>query len=530
MAEKMYIPTFIADANFKPTVVQPRAFFYNGKKEISTAYKFTYQSGPSSFFVARETEFPYFDHYSSSSIGQDPNLDSESLLFFNEGTVYGFTPQENLYTQYWSKYVGLLYNPATRFLECSGVIPFGRYVNMKLNDVVIYKGNHFHLRAINNYNLNTGECNLQLLGPILDDTFDQIASTKPTPINPNRPTTTTSTTTTSTTTSTSTTSTSTTTTTTLPPIYGPFQSSAQQGEGQASSTNACALTVSWPFYTDAADVASITNGNKIYINDTGTLWTGEAEWYGVGTGIGVDSVKAIRIDNTGVVIGVESCTTTTTTTEAPIYGPFQSSAQVGEGQASAVNACAITVSWPFYTDATDVASITTGNFIYTNSSANPWAGEAEWYGVGTGIGADSVKAIRIDNTGEVIGVESCTTTTTTTENSYNFSGGTSITFSNTTPGEDPKTVSISGTATIVGLTKTFKVTVSMPFNYGNLGTGILEVDGFYIDVETEGTSGTFTSVDGAILSAGSYPYTLTAVLDIVPPATSGAITVNIINV
>jgi hypothetical protein len=39
---------------------------------------------------------------------------------------------------------------------------------MELNDIVQFRGNHYHLRAINDYNLTTGECNIQLLGPILE--------------------------------------------------------------------------------------------------------------------------------------------------------------------------------------------------------------------------------------------------------------------------------------------------------------------------------------------------------------------------
>jgi hypothetical protein len=40
---------------------------------------------------------------------------------------------------------------------------------MELNDVVEWRGNYYHLRAINNYNLSNGECQLQLLGPVIGD-------------------------------------------------------------------------------------------------------------------------------------------------------------------------------------------------------------------------------------------------------------------------------------------------------------------------------------------------------------------------
>jgi hypothetical protein len=51
---------------------------------------------------------------------------------------------------------------------------------MALNDVVNFKGNYYHLRAINDYSLKTGECTLQLLGPIIRDTISDLQPT-PTP-------------------------------------------------------------------------------------------------------------------------------------------------------------------------------------------------------------------------------------------------------------------------------------------------------------------------------------------------------------
>jgi hypothetical protein len=52
---------------------------------------------------------------------------------------------------------------------------------MELNDVINWRGNYYHLRAINDYNLKTGECKIQLLGPIIADTFDVVL---PEPVEP----------------------------------------------------------------------------------------------------------------------------------------------------------------------------------------------------------------------------------------------------------------------------------------------------------------------------------------------------------
>ena len=122
------------------------------------------------------------------------------LKFNNEEPVYGTQPTGSLYSNYWSKYVELLYNPYTRLIEANGIIPLAIYSQLNLNDIIEWRGNYYHLRAINNYSVKTGECNLQLLGPIIADTFGFASENTPT---------TTTTTTSTTTTSTSTTSTST---------------------------------------------------------------------------------------------------------------------------------------------------------------------------------------------------------------------------------------------------------------------------------------------------------------------------------
>lgn len=171
--EKMYIPTFIANAEFDPAQVRPRTFFYNGKLETSS-YNVLGLIQPYSGVGDTLNYFPYFDHYSTGSSAQTPQSDSDSLLFFNETAGLGTTPVNSLYSTYWNKYVSLLYNPKTRLIECSAVLPFADYVNMNLNDIIFFRGNHYHLRAINKYNLKTGECELQLLGPILEDALDDV--------------------------------------------------------------------------------------------------------------------------------------------------------------------------------------------------------------------------------------------------------------------------------------------------------------------------------------------------------------------
>jgi hypothetical protein len=162
----IYIPTFINSQDYSPIRVQPRIFFYNGQIDCEP------------FYVANDlntatavTQFPYFDHYNVVT-GSFPTTGSLSLLFNNEQPVYGDAPLGSLYSNYWQQYVTLLYNPKTRVVNASAIIPISDYFEIELNDIINFRGNDYHLRAINDYNLTTGECQIQLLGPILEGSLN----------------------------------------------------------------------------------------------------------------------------------------------------------------------------------------------------------------------------------------------------------------------------------------------------------------------------------------------------------------------
>jgi len=169
----IYIPTFINSATYTPARVLPHIYFYNGTLDCAQWYIQDINASSRA-----QTRFPYFDNYNVVS-GSFPTSDSLSLLFNNENAAYGAIPTETLYSTYWATYISLLYNPHTRLLNCKAIIPLKDYFEMNLNDIVNFHGNYYHLRAINNYNLQTSECDLQLLGPIISDTFNQY--TPPTP-------------------------------------------------------------------------------------------------------------------------------------------------------------------------------------------------------------------------------------------------------------------------------------------------------------------------------------------------------------
>lgn len=159
--QKIFIPNYISSVDYAPARVQPRILFYNGLKPCEN-----YFITSASAALPLEA-FPYFDNYS----GQNTTTSSLSLLFNNEVAPYGTPPSASLYSEYWESYVNLLYNPRTRLLNCEAIIPLADYFNMELNDIIDFRGNMYHLRAINDYNLTTGECKIQLLGPILEGSY-----------------------------------------------------------------------------------------------------------------------------------------------------------------------------------------------------------------------------------------------------------------------------------------------------------------------------------------------------------------------
>ena len=163
----IFIPTYISSVTYEPARVLPRLFFFNGLIDCERYY---IQSGSVALggVSYEQTAFPYFDNYNVVT-GSFPTVNSKSLLFTNESAVYGQTPTGSLYSEYWDTYISLLYNPVTRLINASAIIPLADYFDMELNDIVNFRGNYYHLRAINDYSLKEGSCTIQLLGPIIPD-------------------------------------------------------------------------------------------------------------------------------------------------------------------------------------------------------------------------------------------------------------------------------------------------------------------------------------------------------------------------
>ena len=177
----MWVPYYIADAQYTPARVLPRLLFYNGLVNASPYWIQGYTDSTKSTVVSnQQTKYPYFDVYSTGSLNGTssvyPQLDSKSLLFNNEQAVWGTTPTASLVSEYYDKYLALLYNPRTRLVDATAVIPLADYFEMELNDIAEFRGNYYHLRAINDYNLTTGEANIQLLGPVIADSIAAVSN------------------------------------------------------------------------------------------------------------------------------------------------------------------------------------------------------------------------------------------------------------------------------------------------------------------------------------------------------------------
>jgi hypothetical protein len=182
----VWIPYYISNAEYSPARVLPRLLFYNGTIPATSYFIQGYYADdtgsldPTFIINYQQSLYPYFDNYSTGSLNGTASLfpqeNARSLLFNNEEPVLGTMPSQSLVSEYWDKYLALLYNPRTRLVNASAVIPLADYFGLELNDIAEFRGNYYHLRAINDYNLTTGECNIQMLGPIISDTISGMLS------------------------------------------------------------------------------------------------------------------------------------------------------------------------------------------------------------------------------------------------------------------------------------------------------------------------------------------------------------------
>ena len=210
--------------------------------------------------------------------------------------------------------------------------------------------------------------------------------------------------------------------------------------------------------------------------------------------------------------------TTTTTTAAPRYA-YNTSAEEGDGAATLEASCYISANYVLFADAL-FDDIAIGTKIYTSATGPLFAGQSKWYAIAA-TGSIATQSIAIDNSGNVINVADC-------EDSYNFYEGTTLNFAAGELDANPKTQTISGIVQVKGQPKTFKVRVLMDFGVGNIATGKLEVLGTEIQAVTTTTGIPTYSTQTITIQPGSYQYTVTGILDVTSPRTSGNINVQVI--
>jgi len=306
----------------------------------------------------------------SNSRTLDASVSTSNIHFNVEANEYTFNTDftGTLFNNYYFKYIASVFNSKQRISTFTAELPMVFLSRYTLADIIYIGVNRYVINSITT-NLTSGKSKLELINFIdLSIDFNPIPSTT---------TTTTSTSTTTTTTSTTTTTTSTTTEAPLT-LYGPFRSSALEGNGQSTSEAACEIYVTYAFYTDATSIDNIIVGSKIYTTSSGGLWSGASEWYGIANNVGTPSLKSIRIDNSGNVIDIATCTTTTTTTTTTF--PLKDELLLGRSAFAAEDACAAT-RIVFYADA---ATLTLATELYLDefgsTFANPgfYADDSGW--------------------------------------------------------------------------------------------------------------------------------------------------------
>jgi hypothetical protein len=115
----------------------------------------------------------------------------------------------------------------------------------------------------------------------------------------------------------------------------------------------------------------------------------------------------------------------------------------------------------------------------------------------------------------------------TPQASYSFSGGTYLYVSNTLPGDNPKTESITGLLTVEVEPVTLSVTASKSFNYANTAEATLDISGGP-SVTAIAASGVLSQTSNTMtLNPGTYTYTMTGDLTINSPLTYGMMTATI---
>lgn len=177
-----------------------------------------------------------------------------------------------------------------------------------------------------------------------------------------------------------------------------YLASVSATNGFSTQGGACTGTTVFPIWSSASTINAITTGSVLY-GDTNltSVWTGQAEWYGLGTTYGATPLSGYQITNSGVVTSIGICIPPVTSYSFAFSSPGRSSASL---------ACA-QVSFPLTLWASS-NSISMGMQMYTSSDlSTPFGSGNLWYQ----YGIDGI-SYRIDNSGQIAEAVNCALPTT----------------------------------------------------------------------------------------------------------------------
>ena len=100
---RIYIPTFIKDAEYNPSQVRPRLFFWNGLLDCESYFIEGYPTDAGSSIEQHEfSSFPYIDHYSTGSDGV-PDQTSDTLLSNLFTIIYGICSDHKVTSHFFKR-------------------------------------------------------------------------------------------------------------------------------------------------------------------------------------------------------------------------------------------------------------------------------------------------------------------------------------------------------------------------------------------------------------------------------------------
>ena len=104
----------------------------------------------------------------SNSVNIDPTVTNANINFKQEINEWTGTNQEwagTLFNNYYTNYIGDVFNEKRRILKFEAYLPLKIIYKLQMNDVIIINNEEYIINNIN-INLNTGKSSLELLNKV----------------------------------------------------------------------------------------------------------------------------------------------------------------------------------------------------------------------------------------------------------------------------------------------------------------------------------------------------------------------------